>query len=186
MLGGGQFSDTEQENGDGKNKLVSRKYATTRNDQFKNYVDNTYVQNRNQVISPESKYVAQNNTNWPNTIDGNEKVLEKVNNGYYVINKKNLIGILSGNLKLSDIIFDNSKIDGNYIMRSLIEDPNVLYYIESNKISYEDIIKACYKHGIYDVLKKLSNSTEDKFGEMPTYLDTYNAYKRIKKFLGEK
>lgn len=185
MLDGGQFSDTEQKNKDSQKKLISRKYASTQNDQFKNYVDNTYVQNRNQVISPESKYVSQNNADFPTTTDGNEKVLENVRNGHYVIGENILNGILDGSLKLSDIVFDDPKINGNYIMRSLIKDPSVLYYIESNKIPYEDIIKECYKIGIYDALDNLNILTKRKFHQRPTRFQVYEVYKDMKKFLGD-
>lgn len=184
MLDGGQFSDVQQKNEDNKNKLVSRKYASTQNDQFKNYADNTYVQNRNQVISPYSEHVVQNNADWPTTTEGRKKALENVNNGKYTISKKNLIDILNGNLKLSDINFGDPKINGVYIMRSLISDPSILYYIESNKISYEDIIKECYKIGTYDAMKNLDILTEGTIGVTPTYFNAYNASKLLSKFLG--
>lgn len=144
------------------------KSTSTQNDQYKNRVDNTFQNRREQVMSTESKHYnvfplkyrpSTSDTYYANQGKKNHLILQNIDNVAIPIGL--LSKILYGNGDYLDYTFTigNNKYDTFDLIQAAIGDANVNDYFAHNDILYTRFLRQCYKEGfentVRSVLKKV-------------------------------
>lgn len=153
---------------------ATQKSITRQRSQLENQVDNTRVNNRNQVISTEDKHITvlplkSRPTQGDVNRFANAQIINEVykNLDNVAIPTEILGKILYGGKSFSDYTFTirDKKYSGIDLIASAIWDANVNSYIFRNNIDYRNLLRQCYKMGFENTIEGLLKQVYPKKSE---------------------